>query len=89
MEETLKEVNKMTKAHRVLIGFVWLLGFICWYMLDPSIIVTVLICFTLHLLINISSVLTVGNIYKFRSLRLQVATNKKLEKILSNEKNGI
>jgi hypothetical protein len=89
LNETKAQADKISKIHSSLIGGVWFWGIVYWYFNDVNMIYVALFCFAFHLLINLSSILAVGNTYKYRSLAEQSLINKKLDKLLSKKENGI
>ena len=89
LDESKRQADKVSKMHSSLIGGVWLWGAVYWYFNETNMIYIGLVCITFHLLINLSSILSVGNIYKYRSLVEQSSINQKLDKLLSKKENGI
>ncbi len=89
LKESKREAKKTSKIHKSLISGVWFWSAVYWYFTETNIIYVALVCITFHILINLSSILAVGNIYKYRLLVEQTAINKKLDKLLSNRENDL
>jgi hypothetical protein len=89
LDESKRQADKISKIHSSLIGGVWFWGAVYWYFNETNMIYVVLVCITFHLLINLSSILAVGNVYKYSSLVEQSLINKKLDKLLSKKENGV
>jgi hypothetical protein len=85
LDESMRQAEKTSKIHSSLIGGVWFWGVVYWYFNDTNIIYTILVCITFHLLLNLSSILAVGNIYKYFSLVEQSLINQKLNTLLSKK----
>jgi hypothetical protein len=89
LDESKRQADKISKIHSSLIGGVWFWGAVYWYFNETNMIYVALVCITFHLLINLSSILAVGNVYKYSSLVEQSLINKKLDKLLSKKENGV
>ncbi|WP_441004623.1 hypothetical protein [Pseudocolwellia agarivorans] len=83
------QADRISNIHSSLMFSLWFSGALYWYFTDTDLIYAAIVCMALNLLINLSSILSVSNIYKYHSLVEQTSINNKLSKLLSQKENGL